>query len=117
MMNLLRLLPVLLSFGLLAAHFSRAGLFPLVLISLIIPLILLIRKAWVARAIQILLVLGGLEWIRAMLGYIEIRKSIGEDWTRLAIILIAVAVLTACSGLVFRGKSLKKWYHLEKSGT
>ena len=31
-MNLLRLLPVLLSFGLLAAHFSRAGLFPLVLV-------------------------------------------------------------------------------------
>ena len=112
-MNLLRLLPVLLSFGLLAAHFSRADLFPLVVISLVIPLLLLVRKAWVARTIQILLLLGAAEWIRSMFGYIEVRKSIGEDWGPLAIILIIVALLTACSGLVFRGKSLKRRYKLK----
>ena len=111
-MNLLRLLPVLLSFGLLAAHFSRADLFPLVILSLLIPFLLLIRKAWVARSIQVLLLLGAAEWIRAMFGYIEVRKSIGEDWGRLAIILVTVAVLTACAGLVFRGKSLKLRYKL-----
>ena len=113
-MNLLRLLPVLLSFGLLAAHFSRADLFPLVLVSLAIPFLLLIKKAWVARCIQLFLLVGAAEWIRAMFGYIAIRKEIGEDWTRLAIILIAVALLTACSTLVFRGLSLKKRYQLEK---
>ncbi len=112
-MNLVRLLPVLLSFGLLAAHFSRADLFPLVVISLVIPFLLLVRKAWVARTIQLLLLLGAAEWIRSMFGYIEIRKSIGEDWGRLAIILIIVALLTACSGLVFRGKSLKLRYKLK----
>jgi hypothetical protein len=47
-----------------------------------------------------------------MFGYIEVRKTIGEDWGRLALILITVALLTACSGLVFRGKSLKKRYRL-----
>lgn len=111
-MNLVRLLPVLLSFGLLAAHFSRANMFPLVILSLLIPFLLLIRKAWVARSIQVLLLLGAAEWIRAMLEYIEIRKSVGDDWTRLAIILVTVAVLTACAGLVFRGKSLKLRYKL-----
>jgi hypothetical protein len=111
-MNLVRLLPVLLSFGLLAAHFSRANMFPLVILALLIPFLLLIRKAWVARSIQVLLLLGAAEWIRAMLEYIEIRKSIGDDWTRLAIILVTVAVLTACAGLVFRGKSLKLRYKL-----
>ena len=115
-MNLLRLLPVILSYGLLAAHFSRADLFPLVLVSLAIPLLLLIKKAWAARTIQLLLLAGAAEWIRAMFGYIAIRKETGEDWTRLAIILIAVALLTACSALVFRGKSLKKRYQLEKQG-
>ena len=114
-MNLLRLIPVLLSFGLLAAHFSRANLFPLVIVSLAIPLLLLIRNAWAARSIQILLLLGAFEWIRSMFGYIEVRKSIGEDWGRLAIILGTVALLTACSGLVFRGKSLKLRYKLKKS--
>ena len=70
---------------------------------------------FVARSIQILLLVGAAEWIRSMLGYIEVRKSIGEDWGRLAIILVTVAVLTACAGLVFRGKSLKKRYQLGKS--
>ncbi len=100
----------MLSFGLLAAHFSRAGMFPFVILSLLIPLLLLVRKPWVPRTMQGLLLLGALEWIRAMLGYIEIRKSIGDDWGRLAIILVVVALLTLSAGLVFRGKSLKKLY-------
>jgi len=112
-MNLLRLLPVIWSFGLLAAHFSRADMLPLVILSLAIPFLLFLRKPWVARSIQVLLILGAAEWIRAMFGYIEIRKSIGEDWGRLAIILVAVALLTACSGLVFQGKSLKHRYKLK----
>ena len=114
MKTFIRLLPVILVFGLLAAHFSRANMFPLVIVSLVIPFLLLIKRAWVARSIQLLLLLGAAEWIRSMFGYIEVRKSIGEDWTRLAIILVAVAVLTACAGLVFRGLSLKKRYQLEK---
>jgi hypothetical protein len=115
-MNVLRLLPVLLSYGLLAAHFSRADLFPLVIVSLAIPFLLLIKRPWAARSVQFLLLVGAAEWIRAMFGYIAIRKETGEDWTRLAIILVAVALLTACSGLVFRGKSLRKRYELEKQG-
>lgn len=114
-MNILRLLPVILAFGLLAAHFSRANMPPAVVVSLIIPFLLLIRKPWIAKSIQILLLLGALEWIRSMFGYIQVRKEIGEDWGRLAIILVTVAVLTACAGLVFRGKSLKKRYQLGKS--
>ncbi len=114
-MIVIRLLPVILSFGILAAHFSRANVFPLVILSIAVLLLLFIRKAWAARTLQLLLLLGAFEWIRAMLGYIELRKSIGDDWTRLAIILTVVALLTALSGLVFRGKSLKKRYQLEKS--
>ena len=115
LMNFVRLLPVILAFGLLAAHFSRADMLPAVVVSLIIPFLLLFKKPWIARSIQVLLLLGAAEWIRSMFGYIEVRKEIGEDWGRLAIILITVAVLTACSALVFRGKKLKKRYQLEKS--
>jgi hypothetical protein len=116
-MNLLRLIPVLLSFGLLAAHFSRTNLFPLVILSLAIPLLLFIKKAWAARSIQFLLLLGAAEWIRAMFGYIGARKAIGDDWGRLAIILGAVALLTALSGLVFRGSHLKQRYRLDRNRT
>ncbi len=115
LLNILRLLPVILAFGLLAAHFSRANMPPAVIVSLITPFLLLIRKPWIARSIQVLLLIGAAEWVRSMLGYIQVRKEIGEDWGRLAIILVTVALLTACSALVFRGKSLKKRYHLEKS--
>jgi ABC-type multidrug transport system permease subunit len=115
LMNILRLLPVILAFGLLAAHFSRANMPPAVVVTLITPFLLLIRKPWIAKSIQVLLLIGAAEWIRSMLGYIQVRKEIGEDWGRLAIILVTVALLTACSALVFRGKSLKKRYHLEKS--
>ena len=115
MKNFFRLIPVILAFGLLAAHFSRANMFPLVIVSVLIPFILLIRKAWAARTIQIGLLLGALEWIRSMFGYIEIRKAMGDDWGRLVVILISVALLTACAGLVFRGKSLKLRYKLGKS--
>ncbi len=115
LMNILRLLPVILAFALLAAHFSRADMLPAVIVSLVIPLLLLFRKPWIARSVQILLLIGALEWIRSMFGYINVRKEIGEDWGRLAIILVTVALLTACSALVFRGKSLKKRYHLDDS--
>jgi len=116
-MNVVRLLPVILAFGLLAAHFSRADMLPAVVVSLITPFLLLIRRPWIARSIQILLLIGAAEWIRSMFGYIVVRKEIGEDWGRLAIILVTVALLTACSALVFRGKALKKRYQLEKSET
>jgi hypothetical protein len=112
--NIVRLLPVIISFGLLAAHFSRAGILPLMILSLIVPFILLVKKAWVARIVQVLLLLGGFEWIRAMLGYIEARKAIGDDWSRLAIILGAVALFTALSSLLFQGKALSELYGLRK---
>lgn len=109
-MIVLRLLPILFSFLLLAAHFSRMDMFPLVILSLLLPFLLFIKKVWVVRTIQGILFLGALEWIRAMFSYIEIRKSIGDDWSRLAVILSVVALFTALSGLVLQMKNLKKVY-------
>lgn len=109
-MIVLRLLPLILSFVLLAAHFSRADLLPLVVLSLAIPFLFFIKKRWVIRSIQVILNFGGLEWIRAMLQYIDLRKSIGEDWTRLAIILTVVALYTAASGLFLQHKKILQAY-------
>ena len=106
----IRLLPLILSFVLLAAHFSRLNLLPLVILSLLLPLLLFIKKIWVVRTIQVLLILGALEWVRSMIYYVGVRKSIGDDWTRLAIILSVVALYTALSGLVLQSKYLKKVY-------
>jgi hypothetical protein len=114
-MNFLRLLPVVLSLLLLAAHFLRQGLMPAVLLSLFLPVLLFFRRAWVARLIQIILVLGALEWTRTMLLLVNERRSVGESWGRLAIILLIVAVFTGCSALLFRCGPLKKRYKLANS--
>ena len=109
-MIFVRLMPVLLSFVLLAAHFSRGDNTPLVALSLIFPLILLVRKPWVVPIVQVVLVLGGLEWIRRTMALVGQRQALGDSWTRLAVILAAVAAFTMASALVFRSKALKEYY-------
>ncbi len=114
-MIILRVFPVIFSFLLLAAHFSRANLLPLAILALTIPLLLFVKKRWVVRTIQVLLVLGALEWVRIMLYYVDNRRSIGEDWARLAIILSCVALLTMASGLIFQMKKLRQVYGFGES--
>ena len=109
-MNLLRLLPVILSMLLLAAHFYRAGLLPLTVLCLALPLLLLLRRAWVPLLFQAVLVLGALEWLRALYGFAAMRIAFGEPWARLAVILGAVALFTGLSGLVFRSRKLRVRY-------
>lgn len=112
-MHFVRLLPVVLSFLLLAAHFSRNDVTVLVVISLALPFLLLLRRPLVPRLFQILLVLGGLEWVRSLVMHVSRRQAEGEPWTRLAIILGVVALFTACSGLVFRNSKLRGRYSPE----
>lgn len=110
MINVLKTLPVIISFLLLSAHFYRAGLVFPAGISIAMPIFLLIRKSWVPRLLQILLLLGALEWLRSLILFTGLRIEIGQSWTRLAIILGAVALFTALSGLVFRSPSIRSRY-------
>jgi hypothetical protein len=109
-MNLLRLLPVILSFLLLAAHFSRNDIIPLVYVSLALPFLLLVRRPWVSRLLQFLLVLGGLEWLRRLVALAGERQAAGKPWVRMALILGAVALVTFTSALVFRLRALRERY-------
>lgn len=109
-MNLLKLSPVILSFLMLAAHFYRSGLVIFAIISLLIPFLLFIRNIWIPRMIQIILIIGALEWIRTILIFVEERKLYEMPWVRLAVILGSVALFTALSGLLFQLKSIKRYY-------
>ena len=60
-MNFLRLLPVIVSFALLAAHFYRAELSVLVGLCAFLPLLLFLRRPWVPQLFQGLLVIGALD--------------------------------------------------------
>ncbi len=106
-MNLVRLLPIILSSILMAAHFSRAHQNGLVMLCLTFPFLLLIKRRWVAKIFQILLFIGSIEWIHTTLRIVHIRQIHGQSWTRLVIILGAVAIFTFLSALVFESRSLK----------
>jgi hypothetical protein len=114
-MNFLRLLPVIVSFLLLSAHFFRSGelFFAVLPIVLIIPL--MFRQTWVPRLIQLALILGAVEWLYTLVSVAQIRVQFGMPWARMAIILGAVALFTALSGLMFRSKALRERYSINES--
>ena len=114
-MNLFKLLPIVLSALLLGAHFFRAGLSPLVVFALLFPGLLLFRRVWAVRLVQIILVLGALEWVRTLLILVGERRADGQPWGRLAIIIGLVAVFTGCSALLFCCRSLRKRYGLDNT--
>ena len=109
-MNVLRLIPVFLSFLLLAAHFYRSGQVVLAGLCVATLFLLFFRRPWVPKLLQILLILGALEWLRSLYYFAAMRIAWDQPWTRLAIILGAIALFTAFSGLVFKSKALSTRY-------
>ena len=63
---------------------------------------------------QILLLAGALEWLRALYFFAAMRIAWDQPWTRLALILGTVALLTALSGLVFNNRKIRAFYFPEK---
>lgn len=106
-MNFLRLLPVIVSYLLIAAHFLRSGQTIVAALLLCAPLMLLVRKTWVPGFTQVVLLLAALEWLRTLINIAQLRMQMGEPWTRMAVILGVVVLFTAASGLVFRSKALR----------
>jgi ABC-type transport system involved in Fe-S cluster assembly fused permease/ATPase subunit len=113
MKNLFKILAILLCFVFMAAHWSRAGMSELSILCLLFPFILLWRHRIAAIVTQIVLFLFGLEWIRALLAYVNIRIENQEDWLRLAVILVAVSLINFATILVFRTASMKARYKLK----
>lgn len=109
-MNAIKLIPVYISALLLSAHFMRLGFYTLTVFCLLFPFLLFVKSKWIARFVQIILVLGALEWIRTLFLYATEREAAGESWTRLAIILGSVALFTGGSALLFLLNSLKNRY-------
>ena len=100
--RVLRTVLVVLALVVLAAHFSRAGSAPLAGLILLSPLLLFVRAPWAGWTLRVLLLVGGLEWIRTLVRLAGERRAAGEDWARMAVILGVVAVLTLAAAWVVR---------------
>ena len=103
-----RLLPVILSCILLAAHFFRAGREVLMLVALALPFLLLIRRPWSARTVQLALVAGGFERLGTTRTIASRRIEAGQPWLRMALILGVVTAFTWASALIFRSPVMRR---------
>ena len=107
-MNIVKLLFTIISAVLLGAHFYRAELIPLVVLSLLFPVLLFYRRTWAVRVVQFILVGGAVEWVRTLFILVAERRAEGQPWVRLALILGLVAVFTGCSALLFNFRSIRR---------
>jgi len=113
MKKVLLYIPVVLSILVLGAHFLRYGNSIGVFAALLLIMLLFVRRPWVARLAQVVLVLGSLEWLRTAYELGHIRALHGQPYGRMLVILGIVAAMTFCAALLFQTSTLKKIYRLE----
>ncbi len=106
----LRLIPVVLSLLVLGAHAFRAGSVVVVTLLAMTLALLFVPRRWAARVVQVVLVLGTIEWLMTLAQLLFERSFTGEPVARLVLILAAVAAFTAASTLVFRSAPLRAFY-------
>ncbi|MCA9730949.1 hypothetical protein KC799_02395 [candidate division KSB1 bacterium] len=109
-----QLFPVILSYLLIAAHFSRADNTILMILSLILLLSLLLRHPLIVLVTRYALILAALEWIHTIFTLVAKRMETGQPWERLVIILGFVTLFTLVSTMVFRFGNVRERYGLDE---
>lgn len=109
MTPLLLLLPAL-SLLLLGAHFWRAADWWGVVAAVVLLALMLLRRAWVPRVLQVALVLGSLEWLWSALWLVQQRMALGQPWLRMSVILCAVALVCTVSAVLLQHGRVRRWY-------
>ncbi len=108
----LQMVLVVLSLLLLGAHFARVGALPVVVAIVLLIALLFVRRPWTARVVQVVLVLGALEWLRTLYNLAIGRIEAGQPFVRLAAILGAVTAVTLLAAIAFQKGALGRAYGL-----
>lgn len=108
----LALLPAIFGCVVLAAHFLRQ--FDLLLsgVCLLLPFLLLVRRAWVARLMQAAMLFAAVAWLGTLVRIVGERQAAGEPWARLVVILGGVAAVSVAGGLLFETGRLRRRYRV-----
>jgi hypothetical protein len=114
MRKVLLYVPVVVSLVVLGAHFMRYGQSVGVVGVLGLIALLVFRRPWVARLIQVVLVLGAMEWAHTIYELVQGRAAQGQPFTRMVVILGVVAAVTFCSALLFQAPAMKRIYGLHR---
>lgn len=113
MKKILVYVPVVLSLVILGAHFMRYGNSIGVVGALVLIALLFVRQPWVARLMQVVLILGALEWVRTLYELVQVRAAYGQPFGRMMLILGVIAAITILSALLFQTPVLRKIYRLD----
>lgn len=95
--DLMRFIPLALSSLLIAAHFLRDGNLFVAVLCLAAPLLLLLRKPAITLAVQVMLVIAAVEWLRTAFVIAQERAAVGAPTARMFAILGSVALFTLFS--------------------
>ena len=104
--------PIVLSLLVLGAHFLRYGNFIGVGGAIVLIGLLFFRRSWVARLMQVVLVLGAVEWVHTLYQLAHVRGMTGQPVARMALILGVVATVTFVSALLFQLPTMQEAYRL-----
>ena len=113
-MVVLALLPAILSYLVLAAHFLRGGHLALTGLCLALLVALAFTKRWLAVVWQVSLLLGAAEWVRTLVLLLAERRSLGEPYLQMALILGGVAAFTLASAFLLYLPVLRRRYGLRE---
>ena len=106
----IRIVPLILSALLMAAHFLREGHLTLVGVSLLAPALLFVRRRWSLVSVQVLAYVGAGIWVYTASVLVGQRMAAGMPWIRMGLILGGVALFTAVSGLLLNGRLVRECY-------
>ena len=109
-MTVLHLLPAFLSLVLLGAHFLRAASYGFLAVAIFALLIMAVRSPWARRAVQAVLAVGVVEWLRTLAVLVAGRVSADLPFTRLAAILSSVALLASLAVIALESARVRRFY-------
>jgi hypothetical protein len=95
---------------LIAAHFLRVGNFIGVTFCVTTPLLFLVRQRWSLLLLQAMAYVAAAVWLLTAWQIAAERLSFGQPWLRAALILVAVAAVSALAGGLLRSRSLEERY-------
>lgn len=98
-----------------AAHFYRQSEKGLVVVSLISPFLLIFPKKWIWLALQYIIFLNSIEWLKTTFSIITIRITTKEPYLKVVFIMSAILFLNILSLLLITNKNFKKRYHSDST--
>jgi hypothetical protein len=109
-MIIVRLVPLILSTLLIAAHFMRFYGLEAAVAGLLLLGTLFVRHQWILRFWQGVLAVAAIIWIDTTYGIVQFRQELNQPWLRLMIIMSAVIAFTVFSGFWLENKRIKAFY-------